>query len=171
MPMKPKIAITDTVLMLTCLLVCGTTAEHWYRSKYPAAPPPPFKRGEQIVDTPDLGLKGSLQTVLLVTSSKCHFCRESMPFYRRLTEFAHGRRARVVGVTAEPPQVNIRYLTSQGVRADGVAAIQQTKIRVSGTPTLVVVRRDGTVVNSWRGRLTEDQEREVLAAVASVDSR
>ena len=88
-----------------------------------------------------------------------------MPCYRQVAEAAVRGGTRIVAVTAENPERNRAYLTSNGVRVDTVVPIGMNTMRLAATPTLVLVQSDGRVINSWRGRLAGDAEHEVLSAV------
>jgi len=124
-----------------------------------------YNRGDVIKDSPELGLKSAESNLLLVTRSTCHFCRASMPFYQRLTETARKAGARVVAVSAEDPAANRAFLLANGVQVDTVASLSESGLKQSPTPTLILIRGNGKVVNSWVGQLPSDREAEVIRAV------
>jgi hypothetical protein len=90
-----------------------------------------------------------------------------MPFYRRLIPVARSHDVRIVAVTAEEPTVNQVYLASNGVEIDAVASSVKNHVNVYSTPTLLLLRDDGSVIASWRGKLSIRQEDEVLIAVGA----
>src|ERR1035438_5652079 len=49
------------------------------------------------VNLSDVNWKGNGQTLLLAISSECHFCKESMPFYKKL-QLAAGRNVRILAL-------------------------------------------------------------------------
>lgn len=57
------------------------------------------------------------------------------------------------------------YLSSLGVQVDDMLQASLSSIDVSGTPTLLLVSRDGRVIRTWLGKLPPDLEREVLLSV------
>ena len=61
--------------------------------------------------------------------------------------------------------MNRAYLERNGVRVESVVAAARNDLLVPVTPMLVLVRADGTVVNSWRGRLSASGEQELLKAL------
>jgi thioredoxin-related protein len=89
-----------------------------------------------------------------------------MPFYRRLTSTAKSAGARVVAVTYENPDENRAYLSDQGVEVDAAVSNIVNSLPIEGTPTLVLVGRDGKVINSWLGKLTEGEEKSILGAIS-----
>jgi hypothetical protein len=103
--------------------------------------------------------------MMLVTKSGCHFCEASMPFYRRMVDVARNSGVRIIGATGEDLNVNQVYLRSYQVSVDATLSTAQNQIHASATPTLILVRSDGQVVNSWVGQLQEAQENEVLKAI------
>ena len=91
-----------------------------------------------------------------------------MKFYAHLSEVAHGVQARLVAVTAENVAANQRFLESNGVWPDSVLALKSVKLRLSGTPTLIVVAIDGSVVKSWVGKLDSTSQADVLGVVKRI---
>jgi len=110
------------------------------------------------------GLQESGKTLILITASTCHFCTESMTFYRKLSSLARSRGTRLVGVSWESPERNRAYLTSHGVDVDEIVSASKTSIGIRGTPTVILVNSRGVVLNSWPGKLDEPTETEVLNA-------
>lgn len=155
---------------IATLIACVALVEHIVVSQYTTyarRPAALYKAGETISDTAELGLKRSSLTLLLGTASTCHFCTESMGFYDRLTKTARAKGVRVVGVTLESTQENRLYLQSHELQVDAVVSAQDNRINITGTPTLILVRDDGSIVGAWRGRLDSKQEEDVIQAVAA----
>src|SRR3990170_2033038 len=92
--------VANVAVILTCLTVTGHIL-HRYMS--PSGPAPTYRAGEHIPEATGLGVKANRQTLLLVTASTCHFCTESMPFYRKVAEAARGAGTALVAATPEPP--------------------------------------------------------------------
>ena len=53
---------------------------------------------------------------------------------------------------------------SEGLRVHALAGVPLERLKISGTPTLLLVNRSGTVVNAWIGMLSPRQEVEVMKA-------
>jgi hypothetical protein len=104
------------------------------------------------------------KTLVMAISSTCHFCTESAAFYRDIR--AH---ARVHTVAVLPQSVNEgrNYLSNLGVQVDEVLQAPLNSINVSGTPTLMLVGRDGTVIRTWLGKLPPDSEKEVFLSLGA----
>ena len=153
--------VTDFAVLIACVVLTARLSENYYR-RWTA--PEEYKAGETIADTKQLDLRGH-HTLLMYTATTCHFCQESMPFYRRMTNTARDAGVRVIGVATEDLGVNSDYLTRNGVVLDRVVSAQDNRLHLRGTPTLILVGKDGTVENVWLGKLPDEREREVLEAV------
>ena len=57
------------------------------------------------------------------------------------------------------------YLSSNNVVVDRIVSAHDTGMRISGTPTLIVVDRNAGVLGSFLGQLSKAQEREVLSMI------
>jgi len=159
----------EVVANIAVILACSVFGVHYgadlYNRVHAAPPPSTYKVGDMIKDTPDLSLSHAGMTMLLVTRSSCHFCSASMPFYRRMAEAALQSGVRLVGATSEELDANRSYLSSNHIPTESVVSIEGNQIKASATPTLILVRRNGRVVNSWVGQLKEAREEEVLKTI------
>jgi hypothetical protein len=86
-----------------------------------------------------------------------------MDFYKRLADTS--RRGRIVVLSSDPPAVIADYLQKHGFAPDQTLSTEGP-LRISGTPTLLLVDRDRIIQQSWSGRIDRpSQERDVLNAV------
>lgn len=116
------------------------------RSELPAAYPRSAGRGQ----------------VVLAFRSDCHYCIQSVPFYKRLATYS-----RRVGfdfrATPEPPEVVRAVMKAE--EGDNVAIMRVADFDFPGTPALVFVDARNHVVASWLGWLSSTLEDEVIAAI------
>ena len=112
-------------------------------------------------------------TLILAIKRGCHFCEESMPFYRRLEQMeADGQFAvHVVAVLPDNPASARFYLRCQNLNVDVVPNVPLDTLDVSGTPTAILVDQHGTLVRAWDGALSPRQQRELISALVKVGSR
>ncbi|MGH9453840.1 MAG: TlpA family protein disulfide reductase [Candidatus Acidiferrum sp.] len=103
------------------------------------------------------------RTLVLAISTTCHFCKDSIPFYRKLG--ASGADVKMVAVLPQSVSEGKAYLSGEGVRVDGVRQVPLNKLGVRGTPTLLLVDEAGVVTDVWVGKLQPDQENQVLTAI------
>jgi hypothetical protein len=113
------------------------------------------------------------RTLVLALSTHCHYCTESAPFFRRLRDEA-GSGIQVVAVLPETVQEAQEYLTAEGLQVEVVKQVSLATIGVSGTPTMLLVNRGGTVTKLWKGKVQAKEEDSVLQVLrdrASVESK
>ena len=118
----------------------------------------------QKIELPGVDWSKNEKTLVMAISSTCHFCTESAAFYRDIRT-----RTRVHTVAVLPQNLNEgrNYLSNLGVQVDEVLQAPLNSIDVSGTPTLILVGRDGTVIRTWLGKLPPDLEKEVLLTIGA----
>jgi len=106
------------------------------------------------------------RTLILVLGTKCQFCLASEPFYRRLTAKPLPN-VHTLAVFHEERQVGQEYLKGRHISIQDVRAAPLAAVSARGTPTLILVDRNGDVIQSWLGQLTTGEEEKVLVAVGA----
>ena len=154
--------------LLRCLLVSAIVIHvglRWQQSRsHQLAVEEPIAR---IEDNKALALSTSRRTLILATASYCHFCRESLPFYRRVVPLARQTGIRVVGLATEDLAVNRAYLLSENITIDDVVGSDEAHIPIQGTPTLMLLSSDGSVIGWWRGKLNSSSEVSLINMINS----
>jgi thiol-disulfide isomerase/thioredoxin len=157
-----------SIAALCCVLAAKVASSiyfDWSRQEKPPATAESTDAPRQfttIAETPELALRDSRKTLVLVAASTCIFCTRSMPFYRRLASEARSNGIQFVAATNEDLQRHTNYLNEHGVGVDKVVSAGKNGIHVSGTPTLLVVQSDGRVGRMWRGQLRGEREKDVF---------
>jgi hypothetical protein len=113
---------------------------------------------------PDVDWGKNGRTLILAISTRCHFCAESAPFFKRV-EKERPRDVKLVALLPQPVEEARRYLDGEGVHVDEVRQASPQSIGVAGTPTLLLVDARGKVSNVWRGKLQPDDEEKVIATL------
>ena len=149
--------IVNFAVLAACLAVLVHLGLYAYHSRTPSRPPV-YAKGTRISDTADLNFGSARRTLILITASKCHFCQDSMPFYKRLTSRAHKLGIRVLGLSAENLDTHREFLAHNGIYTDGVASASLNKVNFHGTPTLIEVDNKGIVITSWEGAVVPAKE-------------
>ena len=117
---------------------------------------------------PRLEYRRARSTVLVALSPQCHYCKESLPFYQRIIALGD-RGVRVVFIFDEAQAGGYRaFLAESGVTPSEVKVVKFAQYGIQGTPTLVVVDDKGRLARSRVGRLSLQQEADV---VSMLDSR
>ncbi len=140
--------------------------------------PPRGRRAADPETAVGTNLKGSLpgvdwgkncRTLILAISTRCHFCTDSAPFFKRI-EKERPRDIKLVAVLPQPVEESRKYLDGEGVHVDEVRQATPQSIGVVGTPTLLLVDARGKVSDVWRGKLQPIDEEKVIAILRSAAS-
>jgi thiol-disulfide isomerase/thioredoxin len=115
----------------------------------------------------------SEKTLLIALNTSCPFCRESLPLYQRLVE-ALPQPSKALHIVAIFPNREADvgdYLRDNHLTIDAVAEVDLNSLRISGTPTVILIDRSGAVKDFWNGKLTENEAQEFLNSVIPHNGR
>jgi len=112
-----------------------------------------------------IGLHDSSALVVWV-SSRCKFCNESMPLYRRLSAMAV--RPPMIWAGREPEAILRHYADQAGIGVDRVVSIADESFALRRTPRLMLLDKEGGVRAIWKGRLDQAAEASVVEAMSEV---
>lgn len=103
---------------------------------------------------------------MLAIRKGCHFCEDSFPFYKRLSylQNANSLRANLLTVMPDDNAAGAEFLQAADLHSDHVFSQPLDLIKVTGTPTLLLVDSNGRVERAWIGQLPPEREKEVFAA-------
>jgi hypothetical protein len=108
------------------------------------------------------GLQGT--HVVVALSTDCHFCAQSAPLYRQLALRAAAAGGRgLLFILPQPIEQGRAYLESLNVPARNVQKGDFRALGVRATPMVILVGPDWRVRKSWIGRLSTQQQEEVLS--------
>lgn len=115
---------------------------------------------------PDLNWSLSRQTLLLVLSTGCRYCTASAPFYRRLvSQTSLAKDTRLIAVFPQPLNESEEYFGKLDIKIKTLRQAMPASLGVKGTPTLILVDSNGTVIRSWEGVVPTAVENEILSSV------
>jgi len=104
------------------------------------------------------------RTLLLVLQKGCRYCTESAPFYQRLIkETADRNDVKMIALFPQSVTEGKQYLDQIGVNLSDIRQVPPAQVKVSGTPTLILVDQSGIAVDVWRGKLPPGAEAQVLS--------
>jgi len=106
-------------------------------------------------------------TLVLALRKGCHFCENSMPFYRRLITLRQQNEigAFVVAVFPDGDDEVHQVLQAAQLSVPSVSNVDLSKLSVFGTPTLLLVDRRGSILKVWAGALSGSKEGTVVTAM------
>jgi thioredoxin-related protein len=160
--LQKRIELIANVSIIVVAIVIGVAVGKRFLTK-PSGPPAGIAAGTRI-NLPNEDWAGNGRTLLLALSTSCKYCSASAGFYHRLLASAPSK-IRFVAVFPQSPEESKKYLNSLEVTIEDVKQISPSSIGVRGTPTLILVNSEGSVINSWVGLLSPEKEAEVLAVV------
>lgn len=96
--------------------------------------------------------------MILALQAGCHYCTESVPFYKRLIEIAKDKNIKLVAVFPSAIEQSTNYLEELGVNNMEIKQSTLGSLQVRVTPTLILTNEKGEVMNSWIGKLSSEKE-------------
>jgi thiol-disulfide isomerase/thioredoxin len=105
--------------------------------------------------------------ILLVLQKGCHYCEESMPFYRKLVSDNKKPNLRIIAIFPPAEQKAEQYLNESGLFGVEVLGKKLDELDISGTPTLIVTNSNGEIIATWVGILSVEKQTEVENLIKS----
>lgn len=157
---------THVFLIGICCLAGGLLIEQrFFSGPEPGPATAPNLVGREL-KLPGADWQSAPVSVLLQISSTCHFCNDSMPFYRQLVAArqAAGAKVPVIVASADAVAVMQQHLADQQVSVDKVL---HSRLEGFGTvtPTVYIVDSKGMVRRVFVGELDPSGEKELLSIV------
>lgn len=158
-----KLEIVTNLAIICAILVFG----YFVFQKYFLSGKDSVQQNEIAVGTKisidEIDWLNNQKTLLLIIRKDCQFCSESVPFYKNLVEKTNEKGIKLVAVLPTSREESQIYLKENGVNIQEIRqADDALKQIVKGTPTLILVNERGEVLNSWKGKLPSEKEKEVL---------
>jgi hypothetical protein len=167
--MKSKIEAAANVIVIVFAVIVGSVFLK-DRLSPPAPEPEAVKAGDKLASLDGWDWAAHDQTLVLGLRKGCHFCEDSAPFYQRLMaqqQQGGSGPSIVLAVFPDAADAVKEVVQSEGLRVQALAGVPLERLKISGTPTLLLVDRRGTVMNAWIGMLSPRQELEVMRATTA----
>lgn len=165
LPKKVELVANIAIIIVAILLGVVLVDRYLLRSSPPkpnAAQAMQIKPGAKL-SFPDAAWEKSGKTLLLVLSTTCRYCTESAPFYQQLARRKGSREdVRIMAILPQSPDEARKYLGDHGITVDQVKQAALGDIHAKATPTLIMVDKTGSVIESWVGKLPPEKEAEVF---------
>ena len=172
---KPKSTldtIANIAIIVVCVVACAVLINNFLASRRQQAGPgmpPQAEKGETFAELQGAMPAGTEKALFVAVQPGCHFCNESMPFYKKLMDHRNEKGSNVKVLAAvssdEAKQPEMQKFSEAGVTPDGIVKVDFAKIKVPGTPTLLLVDNQGKVLDVWVGKLEPEKEEKVLASL------
>src|SRR5260370_10962421 len=165
--MKSKVEVAATVVVILLAVVIGSV---FLKDRFATPGPGPneVKVGDHLSGLHEYSWKAHERTLVLALKNGCHFCEDSMPFYRRLAQLEQSNQigAHLVAVFPDGPAVVRQVVETQQLTIEVVPSFELGQVRVQATPTLMLVDEQGRVSKVWMGELPATEEAEAIAAIS-----
>ena len=165
----------DTVANIAIIIVCAIAAfilirNNFFNKPQPGQRPPSAEVGEKLDALREVVPAGTDHALVVAVAPGCHFCTESMPFYKRLLDERNQKQSKTRVIAAVPNEgakaEEQQKLASAGVNPDALVAVDFQDIKVPGTPTIFHVDNQGKVLGVWVGKQDSSGEDEILEALS-----
>ncbi|HEV2492539.1 MAG TPA: hypothetical protein VG204_05645 [Terriglobia bacterium] len=165
--MKEKLEVVTNIVLIGLACVIGY---HFWQARRTAENPPPawVKVGDQLPSLPAYDWKAHDRTLVLVLRNGCRFCEESIPFYQKLAELEKSNRidAHLIAVFPDDSAAVRQLVETERLAVEAFPGIELSQMRVAGTPTLILVDRQGRVSKVWIGELAAAGQAEVVTVIS-----
>ena len=169
--------LANVAVIVTSIVLCSVLVKRYFltpkQTVTAAAPSTPSANAPKAsalqpgtkISLPGIDWSKNSRTVVLALSTTCRFCSESGPFYQKLEQQKPG----TVGLVAVLPQSvedSRDYLNKLGVKTATLIQGSLSSIGVSGTPTLLLVDQNGSLIASWVGKLPDNEALNVMSQIS-----
>lgn len=118
-----------------------------------------------VADLPGVHFPKQNKSLIIAVSTTCHFCQESLPFYKDVSARSKGR-IDVIALLPQPEAEAKTFIQNANISATQIVSAKLSTIGVRGTPTMLLVDERGNVERAWTGELDEKRRQEVLSLVS-----
>lgn len=167
--LKNYLEVTTNVAVVVVAIVvlsvfAWTFFNHYQKTQIQAG----LQRGQKLDQLTVAINNNAAQTLLVAMSTTCHYCSESIPFYNQLIEIQHNTNNPTAIIAVFPNSENEakEYIRQNKLNITTVAAsIDFKSLHVTGTPTIILVDNSGKIRDFWVGKLSKDEEQQVIKAI------
>lgn len=156
--------VVNVLIIIVALLLIGFLIQQFLLPRGPSRRMPVVGK---TLDLPSQLFTVRPKTLILGLSATCHFCTESAPFYRRLMETVKDENTKIIAILPGTLEESSNYLAKLGLYGVEIYPAPISSVNSDATPTLVLANEKGEVSAFWIGKLSTEQETEVIDQVRS----
>jgi hypothetical protein len=163
---------TNVAVLIAALLTAAFFARLFIERSGPSEPSYRAAPGTRLALPEAFAFESYDRTLILAIQEDCSYCEASMPFYREIAASANLGCAGLglVAVLPNPRGAADALFSRNDLEIPRLANTSLASLGVTGTPTLILVDREGAVLDVWVGELSRNGEQKVLAAIESVSA-
>jgi thioredoxin-related protein len=155
--------VANLALIGCCVIFAVVLVKNYLLKETAPKPQPAASLIGKKLDLENVDWTRTEKNLVLVLSKNCRFCDESAPFYQRLVKETAGSNTRLISVFPHSETEDRQYLKDKMIEIAEVKQVVPHRLGVKGTPTLLLVNNEGTVVEEWVGKLPSDAQETVIA--------
>ncbi|MFZ0774038.1 MAG: hypothetical protein WCA49_21640 [Candidatus Sulfotelmatobacter sp.] len=161
MAFKDKLEVATNILIILVVLLIGGTYLKSHLGRHDGE----LAVGEKINTPPGYDWHRSPPTLVVAVRDGCVYCERSYPLYRRLEDLERDNhlKAHILMVMPDDSTRAGAVLSSHGITSQAIAGTPLSNIKVSGTPTLLLVDASGRLLQSWIGELDASKTDALIA--------
>jgi len=119
------------------------------------------------VSLPNVNWEQNKRTLVIAIQTSCQFCESSLAFYQELIRSNNtAKKLQIFMVFPESLSEARQYLREHSLDGIQVRQAEMSRLRIPGTPTLLLVNESGRLEAGWFGKLSAAKEMEVLAKLS-----
>jgi len=142
------------------------SGNHFHKTAKPAGSVG-LQKGKVIPSLSNVGYHDSPKTLLIALNTKCQYCQENVPFYKKLVELrkANVNYSHLVAVFPNDESEIRQFLKQNHLNLDAAALVNLDSLGITATPALVLVDNNSKISDFWIGSLSVEQEEQVIQAL------
>jgi thioredoxin-related protein len=158
---------TNVVVVVFAVVAIGVLVKNHFTPRNPENRAD-IQKGNAFPEIAGADYKQTPRTLILALNVDCRYCSRSVPFYNRLAEALRenaGQFNLIAAFINKDGDLVKSYVEEKQLSVQTIAGVDLDKLGIHTTPTLVMVDSAGKILDSWRGALQPDGEREVFDAL------
>lgn len=162
-PASKKIEVLANVAIILVAIILGVVlVKKFVFTETPTASAPPQPKVGMKAAVPETDFSGNDKNLILALKKDCRFCTESAGFYQKLVTATAEKNVRLMALFPHPVADGQAYLKELNVPVTESRQADFAALGVGGTPTIILVNKEGEIQKAWVGKLPPDKETEVL---------
>lgn len=160
---------TNVAILVASLLVIYVCAWGYFRGGTEPRILSGLQKGSVLASPPEVSYGQSSQTLLIAMNTDCGSCQDSGPFYKQLAQeqSAHTGGARVIAVFPNSEDEVKEFVRQNELDLATISSADFGSLKIAGTPTIVLVDNSGKIRDFWLGKLSKDEEQQVIRAIGA----
>lgn len=158
---------TNVVVVVFAVVAIGVLVKNYFAPQG-VKPSVAIAKGSALPEIAGVDYKLAPRTLILALNVDCRYCSKSVPFYRSLAEARqeNADKFNIVAAFINKDSGLVKsYVEEKQLSVQSIAGVELEKLGVHMTPTIILVDSAGRVLDSWRGELQPDDEREVFGSL------